>query len=652
MELGVVGSAIGIASFAIQLGDGIFKLKSFWDSVKDAPEEIFHILDELDTMQVVVAEIEEGLGGNTASPAAVKSLQLCKKGMRILNDVMNEMEREMQSKRKWACVKVVLKREFLEKMEKRLERANMLLMMSHHSCIASLSKSRHDEQVKLAMLQFTQIVDVRTILQTVNSAKTTSTIQCQTSINNTSNASTTKDATSISSATNALSKHRKILNAKLRLPFFSGVWELCGYRQSTSGWAFTLRTYNVVSEDAPIIKLVEGGDIVGMQQLFETRQASPFDVDPFGRTLLHQAAYMLEYETCQFLIDQGADPNAEDNYGRFAWGDCLRTSLTAQNASETMRYLVSRTDCDIIDELSTSPSIQAFGLYFPFEIFRWLLHSSENPIHERSHRERAIIMLVVARSISSGNCILTRDIKSFVSSALAGMDMQTCVRNLNQLEYSELLESTLYGFPQFLLRALGLQNKLADTNVNGMLKITFDDGDDVGISDKDCLKDILGLIDDIIFAGSKVHHFGTTYEGYRHSLHDQIISGVLDYMNLRDPLYQEGNGGVFEPIVRCAIGMWLNRLASAGIDLIEYGQWEKRVYDYDRIYSYFFGERRGGYLIQTLYWRLISFTYGPKKSDWQLWFTLEDKWMCEGGLAEFWDMVEHPERQMPGAWNF
>jgi len=32
--------------------------------------------------------------------------------------------------------------------------------------------------------------------------------------------------------------------------------------------------------------------------------------------------------------------------------------------------------------------------------------------------------------------------------------------------------------------------------------------------------------------------------------------------------------------------------------------------------------------------RMISFTYGPKLSDW-----------------EFWDMVDHPERTMPGAWE-
>jgi len=41
-ELGLAASGIGIASLALQVGDCIVRLKSFWDAVKDAPEEIKH----------------------------------------------------------------------------------------------------------------------------------------------------------------------------------------------------------------------------------------------------------------------------------------------------------------------------------------------------------------------------------------------------------------------------------------------------------------------------------------------------------------------------------------------------------------------------------------------------------------------------------
>jgi hypothetical protein len=38
-ELGVVSSGLGIASLAIQVADSVMKLKSFIDSVREAPEE-------------------------------------------------------------------------------------------------------------------------------------------------------------------------------------------------------------------------------------------------------------------------------------------------------------------------------------------------------------------------------------------------------------------------------------------------------------------------------------------------------------------------------------------------------------------------------------------------------------------------------------
>ncbi|PMD16219.1 hypothetical protein NA56DRAFT_709025 [Hyaloscypha hepaticicola] len=39
-QLGIVASGLGIASFATQVGDSIGKLKSHWDAIKEAPEDI------------------------------------------------------------------------------------------------------------------------------------------------------------------------------------------------------------------------------------------------------------------------------------------------------------------------------------------------------------------------------------------------------------------------------------------------------------------------------------------------------------------------------------------------------------------------------------------------------------------------------------
>ncbi|KAJ8061664.1 hypothetical protein OCU04_009465 [Sclerotinia nivalis] len=649
-EFGVAGSAVGITSLAIQLGDGILKLKSFWDAVKDAPKEILYILDELDTTHLLLKEIEDSLGNQTRSPAAAKSLRLCQKGMNILNNTVKELDEEMRKRKKWGGVKMVMKKELLEKMEKRLERANSLMTMAHQNYIESLSKSRHDEQVKLAELHFSELMNIQNALQSLTSAGSTCIAQQQmvdTNTSSSSNTPTEKDATSASRAAKALSKHDKILNAKLRLPFFSGVWELYGYRQSTSGWTFNFKTYNVIPLNAPIMELAWKGDIVGMQQLFETRQASPFDVDPSGFPLLHKAALAFRYQTCQFLIDQGADPNAQDEYDFFAWEYCLRPSLkhlkTKADAFDTLRCLVPRTDCDILDRL---PGLCSVQYTYPHELLQWLSRLSEDSTQERSHRERAMIMLLVAKSIARGGFKTPQGIKSFVWLALAGMDMETCVRNMDQIEYSSLLGRTLCGLSFYSLRTLKLRKEVANVDVNEVGEITSDE-DDVGSGYEDCSKYILGLMHDIILAGSKVHHFGTTYKGCDYSPHPDVILGVVYYY-----ITQRTNHDIFEQCFRYAIGMWLNQLVSAGIDLMEYGQWGKRVYDYDECYCFYLSDHRGVLESRLSCWRLISFTYGPKESDWRFWFTMEDECMLDGGLAEFWDMVEHPERQIPGAWNF
>lgn len=55
-QLGIVASGLGIASFATQVGDSIGKLKSHWDAIKEAPEDIKWVMEEIETLNVVFHE--------------------------------------------------------------------------------------------------------------------------------------------------------------------------------------------------------------------------------------------------------------------------------------------------------------------------------------------------------------------------------------------------------------------------------------------------------------------------------------------------------------------------------------------------------------------------------------------------------------------
>jgi len=44
---------------------------------------------------------------------------------------------------------------------------------------------------------------------------------------------------------------------------------------------------------------------------------------------------------------------------------------------------------------------------------------------------------------------------------------------------------------------------------------------------------------------------------------------------------------------------------------------------------------------------LITFVYEEEVSEWRFWFVE----VMEDAFAEFWEMVEHPEKAVPGAWD-
>jgi len=96
--------------------------------------------------------------------------------------------------------------------------------------------------------------------------------------------------------------------------------------------------------------------------------------------------------------------------------------------------------------------------------------------------------------------------------------------------------------------------------------------------------------------------------------------------------------------------MWLLQLKTSGVDLIQYGKDERVIHEDPNTNKEFnWGEVKWDY---PLFWqssklRLLSFTYGSEPDGWTFWFApvMDDSFM------EFWEMIDHPERAMPGAWQ-
>lgn len=97
-----------------------------------------------------------------------------------------------------------------------------------------------------------------------------------------------------------------------------------------------------------------------------------------------------------------------------------------------------------------------------------------------------------------------------------------------------------------------------------------------------------------------------------------------------------------------SVQLWLEILHDSGTDLLKYGKVEHGHF-MDRNFEW------GLYFRNKFFWgraHLISFVYGPAIEDWKFWYSLDEPyWDYYKNFRNFWELVDHPERGMPGAWE-
>jgi hypothetical protein len=88
------------------------------------------------------------------------------------------------------------------------------------------------------------------------------------------------------------SRHRRLVNVRtsrlLRLQsrLLGRAIEIV-QQQACGAWTYGFRTYNFRPRDAPVFEYTRRSNVVALQKLFQTGQASILDRNPGGETLLH-----------------------------------------------------------------------------------------------------------------------------------------------------------------------------------------------------------------------------------------------------------------------------------------------------------------------------------------------------------------------------
>ena len=131
-------SVIGVASLAIQLCEELKKVHDFWQSVKDAPDDIAHISAEINlfmTWLAVIANNYQRQGFNHRNPnhvAATDTLKLCLATVHDMNDGVKDLESLFSAgslSRRRASIKFFFRKDKREKVIQQIERMKSLLLI-------------------------------------------------------------------------------------------------------------------------------------------------------------------------------------------------------------------------------------------------------------------------------------------------------------------------------------------------------------------------------------------------------------------------------------------------------------------------------------------------------------------------------------------
>jgi hypothetical protein len=136
--LGVVASGISVAQIAGQVASSIIKLKDYWNQISDAPTDINRLLREIESLNFILCHVQDDWASfehGKSNLGIQKSLELCIEGADELCALVNRLREKVEVNRGWkrklGAVKVVLKKEEIKEMKRRMKSAISLLSLSY-----------------------------------------------------------------------------------------------------------------------------------------------------------------------------------------------------------------------------------------------------------------------------------------------------------------------------------------------------------------------------------------------------------------------------------------------------------------------------------------------------------------------------------------
>ena len=146
----VVASGITIGALAASIAKSVVKLKACWEAIQDASDDIHFLVKRVEILSLVLRDIQDDQTQNPVSSLLLDGstvstcLETCKAAADRLGQLAEKMaisiESSRQLKRKLASVKVVVKKNKIERFEAELQSCISLLQLSHETYTRSVPR--------------------------------------------------------------------------------------------------------------------------------------------------------------------------------------------------------------------------------------------------------------------------------------------------------------------------------------------------------------------------------------------------------------------------------------------------------------------------------------------------------------------------------
>ncbi|RSL79902.1 hypothetical protein CEP51_006991 [Fusarium floridanum] len=415
--------------------------------------------------------------------------------------------------------------------------------------------------------------------------------------------------------------------------------------------------YNIISSTSEIIKKIRVGDKAGVLELFNSRQASPFDKDQNGQSLLFHAADSKNFELCRLFLSLGLKDALLERVGESRQGaltppvfkpnrdhpeadwmkivELFHSYMDEPESSMLLRLFDYQRECDYGDEYVNIfrqrflPKFYTGPLRYRLEAFRLASFHSQSP-------ETLLGLLAENRQVTSFDVSHSSHEKvSLVHSVALALGIRFADEVLPYKRGWAMWSMACYSEGWSLL----VKQVTAVATPEDLHSVeTVQPWDVYSVP---------------IWSGTPLV---------------SVIGGALCYMSPDISFFH------WDQVFQESIRQWASDLQEGGVDLAIYGQREaamlkeqmRGALDAGAIESsrhsirdslptaavslaFKRGQRADRSKWNKNHWvpvRLLELKTGPTPSDWRIIWAPEFEWMA----CQFWEMIEKEDIVMPGSW--